>query len=106
MKWSKNRASFIFNVIILVQYTFLVKIKEVKVKNLHTSTHLNLNYGTTEQKPKMLWLLMVEFFKTCDQYPFCWEKIQKMLCGGNGKFPPAWSVNDKNLGEIFALGHK
>ena len=117
----KIEQGFIFNVIILAQYTFLVKIKDVKVKNLHTSTHLNLNYGTTEQKPKMLWLLMVEFIKTCDQYPckfnfghffsslillpFCWEKIQKMLCGGNGKFPPAWSVNDKNLGEIFALGH-
>ena len=43
---------------------FLVKILLVKLKNLHTSACLNLNYGTAKQKPKM-----VELIKTRDQYP-------------------------------------
>ena len=39
----------------LYSYTLclLVKTKEVKLKNLHTSTCLDLNYGTTKQKQKM-----------------------------------------------------
>ena len=32
---------------------FLVKMLLVKLKNLHTSVYLNLNYGTTKQEPKM-----------------------------------------------------
>ena len=30
----------------------LMKIKEIKLKNLHTSASLNLPYGTTKQKLK------------------------------------------------------
>ena len=33
---------------------FLVKILLVKLKNLHNSACLKLNYGTAKQKPKML----------------------------------------------------
>ena len=33
-----------------------MKIKEVKLKNLYTLACLNINYGTTEQKPKIQWL--------------------------------------------------
>ena len=32
---------------------FLAKMLLVKLKNLHTSVYLNLNYGTTKQEPKM-----------------------------------------------------
>ena len=32
---------------------FLVKVLLVKLKNLYTSPYLNLNYGTTKEKPKM-----------------------------------------------------
>ena len=46
---------FVFYVIIAALY-LLVQIKEVKLKNLYTSTCLNLKYGTTEQKPEMQWL--------------------------------------------------
>ena len=42
----------VFHVIIPAHYT-LVKMKEVKSKNLNTSACLNLNYGTAKQKPKM-----------------------------------------------------
>ena len=31
----------------------LVKIKEVKLKNLHIPAYLNLNYDTTKKTPKM-----------------------------------------------------
>ena len=39
----------------LYSYTLclLVKTNEVKLKNLHTSACLDLNYGTTKQKPEM-----------------------------------------------------
>ena len=33
----------------------LVKIKEVKLKNLPASVYLNLNYGTATQKPPLDW---------------------------------------------------
>ena len=58
-KWGR----FYFHVFIPAFYTVhitlhithytLVKIKEVKLKNLHTLTCLNLSYGTTKQKTKM-----------------------------------------------------
>ena len=52
----KNRASFYVSCNYSCTIYFLVKIKEVKLKNLHTSSCLNLNYGAAEQKPKMQWL--------------------------------------------------
>ena len=53
MKWLKNRARFYLSCNYSCTLYLLVKIKEVKLKNLHTSACLNLNYGTTKQKPKM-----------------------------------------------------
>ena len=63
MKWLKNWEGFIFHVFIPAYYTLhitlhithyiLVKIKEVKLKNLHILKCLNLSYGTTKQKTKM-----------------------------------------------------
>ena len=47
-----------------------MKIKEVKLKNLQTSACLNLNYGTTKQKPKMQrFQKWWNFIKTSHQYP-------------------------------------
>ena len=51
----KNRAKFYLSCNYFCALYFIVKIKEVKFKNLHTSAYLNLNYGAT--KPN------------CDQYP-------------------------------------
>ena len=102
MKWLKNRARFYLSCNYSCLLNVLVKIKEVKLKNLHTSACLNLNYGTTETKNAII-AKMVGFIKKCDQYsckfnfghflssiillPFCWGKIQKALFGGNGKVP-------------------
>ena len=36
-------------------FHLLVKIKEVKLKNLHTLTCLNLSYGTTKYKTNERW---------------------------------------------------
>ena len=62
------------------------------LKNLQTSACLNINYDTAKQKPKenVEVVKMVEFIKTCNQYPnkfnfchffssitlppFCWVK--------------------------------
>ena len=48
---------------------FLVKILLVKLKNLHTSACLKLNYCTTKQTKNLKVAKMVEFIKTCDKYP-------------------------------------
>ena len=45
----------------------LVKMKDVKLKSLHTLACLNLNYGTKNRNQK--WLQMVELIKSCVQYP-------------------------------------
>ena len=47
---------------------FLMKILLVKLKNLHTSACLKLNYCTTKQTKNVKVAKMVEFIKTCDQY--------------------------------------
>ena len=47
--WARLSISCIYSSTLYV----LVKILLVKLKNLHTSACLNLNYGTTKQKPKM-----------------------------------------------------
>ena len=54
MKWLKHGVGqgFIFHAIIYAHYIFLAKRLLVKLKNLHTSVCLNLNYGTTKQKQK------------------------------------------------------
>ena len=44
----KNRARFYLSCNYSYTLYLLVKIKEVKLKNLHTSAWLNLNYGKTE----------------------------------------------------------
>ena len=51
-KWLKNRARFYLSCNYSCTHT-LVKIKEVKLKNLQTSACLNLNYGKTKKKPKI-----------------------------------------------------
>ena len=43
---------------------FLAKILLVRLRKLHTSACMNLDYGTAKQYPKM-----VRFIKTGDQYP-------------------------------------
>ena len=43
---------------------FLVDILLVNLKNPYTSAYLNVNYSTEKHSSKM-----VEFIKTCDQYP-------------------------------------
>ena len=45
MKWFKNRARFYVSCNYSCTIYLLVKIKEVNLKNLHTSACLNLNYG-------------------------------------------------------------
>ena len=60
----------------------LVKIKKVKLKNLHTLTCLNLIYGTTKQKTKMIklqrwWdlskpITSLIFFSFIILPTFCW----------------------------------
>ena len=53
----------IFHEIIPAHYTFLAMILLVRLKKLHTSPCMNLDYGTAKQYPKM-----VRFIKTGDQY--------------------------------------
>ena len=53
MKWLKNRARFYLSCNYSCALHFLVKILLVNLKSLSTSACLNLNYGTTKQKPKM-----------------------------------------------------
>ena len=51
-------------------FYFLVKILLVKLKNLHTSACLKLNYCTAKHKNQNCkGAKMVEFIKTCDKYP-------------------------------------
>ena len=49
----QGRASLYISCNYSCTINFLVKILLVKLKNLHTSACLRLNYGTTKQKPKM-----------------------------------------------------
>ena len=114
----KNRVGqgCIFHVIIFCSLYFLLNILLVKLKDIHTSACLKLNYGTTKQKPKM-----VEFIKTCGQYPrrfifgiFFYSIILSppFLLGKNRSSVNAvqkeWvnsfclGGNDKNLRESFA----
>ena len=48
----KNRARFYLSCNYSCTLYTLVKMKEVKLKNFHTSRCSNLNYGTTKQNPK------------------------------------------------------
>ena len=50
-KWGRGR--FYLSCNYSCSLYFLVKIFLVKLKNLHPSACLNLNYGATKQKPKM-----------------------------------------------------
>ena len=47
----------------------VVKILLVKLKNFHNSACLQLNYCITKQIKNVKVANMVEFIKTCDQYP-------------------------------------
>ena len=48
----KNRARFCLSCNYFCTLYFLLKIKEGKLKNLHTSACVKLNYGTRKQKGK------------------------------------------------------
>ena len=53
VKWlKKGQAKVFFHVIYLCTLYFLVKIL-VKLKILHISAYVNVNYGTKKQKPKL-----------------------------------------------------
>ena len=99
-EWLKNRARFCLSCNYSYTLYLSVKIKEVKLKKIHTSACLNLNYDTTKRKPKIV--KMVEFIEICDQYPrkfnlghffssivlpfFCWGNIQKRCSGKMSNF--------------------
>ena len=96
---------FISHLTIPAHYTLLHTAHCTLLKKLWSKKIENKNEKVTK---------MVGFIKTCDKFnftilpTFCWEKIdsQKALFGRSGLFPPAWSGNDKNLGESFAWGHE
>ena len=102
-------------------FYFLVKILLVKLKNLHTSACLKLNYCATKHKPKLESLqrwcnlsklvtnTLVNFgnyFNHIILSPlFLLRKkyLQKMLFGRNKQFPSVWGIMIRTLGE-FCLG--
>ena len=50
----QGRARFYLSCNYYCTLYYLLKMLLVKLKNLHTSAHLNLNYGTTKKKSKRL----------------------------------------------------
>ena len=98
-----------------------MKILLVKLKNLHTSACLQLNYSTKKQTKNAKVANIVELIKTSDQtlvnfgnffnyncnfYPlFLLRKkyLQKMLLWWNGQSQSVWEIMTKTWGE-FCLG--
>ena len=101
---------------------FLVKHLFVKLKKLHTSACLKLNYCTTKQTKNVKVAKMVEFIKTCTSdtfvnfvnffnstilsLPFLLRKkyLQKMLFMKNQRFPSAWGIMIKTWGSVLLGG--
>ena len=101
---------------------FLMKILLVKLKNLHTSACLKLNYCTTKQTKNVKVAKMVEFIKTCTSdtfvnfgnffnstilsLPFLLRKkyLQKMLFTRNQRFPSASGIMIKTWGSVLLGG--
>ena len=101
---------------------FLMKILLVKLKNLHTSACLKLNYCTTKQTKNVKVAKMVEFIKTCSSdtfvnfgnffnstilsLPFLLRKkyLQKMLFTRNQRFPSASGIMIKTWGSVLLGG--
>ena len=101
---------------------FLVKILLVKLKNLHTSACLKLNYCATKHKPKLESLqrwcnlsklvtnTLVNFgnyFNHIILSPlFLLRKkyLQKMLFGRNKQFPSVWWIMIRTLGRVLLRG--
>ena len=100
-------------------FYFLVKILLVKLKNLHASACLKLNYYTTNHKPKLerlqrWWNLSKLVTNTLVNFSnflnyiilsslFLLRKkyLQKMLFRSNAQFLSAWGIMIKPGGEFF-----
>ena len=97
-------------------FYFLVKILLVKLKNLHTSACLKLNYCTTKQTKNVKVAKMVEFIKTNTLVNFFnsillsslfllrKEYLQKTLFGRNAQFPSAWGLIIKTWESVLLGG--
>ena len=102
-------------------FYFLVKILLVKLKNLHTSACLKLNYCTAKHKPKILrlqrwwnlsklvtdtFIIIGNFFNSIILSPLSPQEkhLQKILFGRNGQFLSAWRIMIKIWGRVLLGG--
>ena len=95
---------------------FLVKVLLVKLKNLHTSACLKLNYCTTKQRLQRWWNLSKLVTYTFVNFGIFFNSIilfrlssqekylQKTLFRRNGEFPSAWRIMIKTCGRVLLGG--